>query len=134
MGLFFDELKVTPDSKRDRCWILLERLRYDSDRLGVIEVHKGFDTDFASIPRVFWNIYPPYGTYTSAAVVHDFLYYYQRNEAEPVTRKQADDVFLEAMETLGVRKSQRLVIYYAVRAFGWIAWSKRRQELDEENN
>lgn len=33
----------------------------------------GFDTDLASVPRVFWALLPPSGTYERSAVLHDFL-------------------------------------------------------------
>jgi hypothetical protein len=79
----------------------------------------GFDTDFASIPRVFWNVLPPYGKYGKAAVVHDYLY-----REQPGTRKDADDVFLEAMGVLGVSKETKNIMYSAVRAFGGSSWDK----------
>lgn len=33
-----------------------------------------FKTDFASTPRFLWAFFPPYGKYTEAAVLHDYLY------------------------------------------------------------
>ena len=37
-------------------------------------IPKGFKTDGASIPRIFWSIYPPYKSeYFSACVIHDYL-------------------------------------------------------------
>ncbi len=41
---------------------------------GAIYVQAGFVTDFASIPRGLWNLFPPTGHYGKAAVVHDWLY------------------------------------------------------------
>jgi hypothetical protein len=38
----------------------------------VIRIPDGFVTDLASVPRVFWSILPPDGTYERAAVVHDW--------------------------------------------------------------
>lgn len=38
-----------------------------------IKVEKDFITDFASVPRIFWIFYPPFGTYTKPAVLHDRL-------------------------------------------------------------
>lgn len=84
----------------------------DSERS--ITVPKGFRTDFASVPRIFWRIVPPVGLYGKAAVLHDWLYF-----SEFATREEADDIFLEAMEVLGVPKYRRLTMYYAVRLFGW---------------
>ena len=80
-------------------------------------VPKGFQTDFASIPRVFWSILPPDGRYSQAAVLHDFLYH---TKTRP--RKACDDIFLEAMEVLGVAWWKRKTMHQAVRLFGWAAF------------
>lgn len=85
--------------------------RYPSD--DVIRVPVGFVTDFASIPRLFWSIIPPHGSYAKAAMVHDYLYTYGTNG-----RKYADDVFNEGMVVLGVSKLTRASMYWAVRIFG----------------
>lgn len=80
----------------------------------VVHIPAGFITDFASVPKVFWNILPPNGRYGKAAVVHDFLY----RTKGMATKAQADRVFLEAMKALGVGYFTRTSMYLAVRAFG----------------
>ena len=89
--------------------------------LPAITIPAGFVTDLASIPRLFWNILPPFGKYTEAAVVHDWIY---RNHAYP--RAICDAILLEAMQLCGVGWFQRQLIYRNVRAFGWSAWSAER--------
>lgn len=79
----------------------------------VIHVPAGTVTDLASVPRVFWSIFPPYGRYAKAAIVHDYLY--QRGTG---SRLYADQVFLEAMAVLGVPKWRRALMYLAVRLWG----------------
>ncbi len=96
-------------------------------------VRKGFDTDLASVPRFFWRILPPFGRYTLAAVVHDWLYrhqhYHPHNSRWPlIPRALADRIFLRAMRTLGVGFAPRTTIYLAVRAFGWIAWRRNLRD------
>lgn len=86
-----------------------------------VSVHRGFETDLASIPQFFWNVLPPFGTYTAAAIVHDFLYDIQRT-----TRGQADGAFLAAMQSLGVGWWRRHGMWFAVRLFGWFAWRGRK--------
>jgi len=83
----------------------------------VIQVPAGFRTDFASVPRVLWTIVPPVGLYGKAAVVHDFLYV-----SQPCTRLEADRIFLDAMEVLGVPLVQRSLMYKAVRLGGGGGW------------
>ena len=55
----------------------------------IIEVPAGFETDFASVPRLFWRVVPPWGRYSPAAVVHDYLYHTGK-----VSRLAADRLFL----------------------------------------
>lgn len=101
-----------------------------SPTLGRIEVPAGFDTDYASVPRLFWSLYPPDGSYTPAAVIHDALYFYQaKGEGAPrwITRAEADRVFLEAMTALGVPALRRRLLYSAVRVGGWVAWNRNRR-------
>lgn len=89
-----------------------------------ITVPMGFETDFASVPKAFWSVAPPIGKHSKAAVVHDFLYAFNVG-----TRKWADEVFIEAMQVNGVRRTRRWLYYYAVRAFGWLPWMRYRKGL-----
>lgn len=91
-------------------------------KINKIVVPAGFKTDYASIPRFFWRVLPPVGKYDRAAVVHDYLYHYNG-----VTRKQADDVLLEAMRVLNVPGWQCNAIYAAVRVGGWSPWKEYRK-------
>lgn len=114
--------------------VLMENFWFMSKDLGFIDVEAGFDTDYASVPRIFWSIYPPDGSYTEAAVIHDALYWYQSVHGRPITRKQADGVFLEAMEHLGIPLHRRRILYRAVRLGGWVAWNKRAKEIQHEQS
>ena len=92
----------------------------------IIEVPAGFETDFASVPRLFWRVVPPWGRYSPAAVVHDCLYHTGK-----VSRLAADRVFLELMAALGVPLWKRQVMYWAVRLGGWLAWDTSRKRETE---
>lgn len=97
---------------------------YYSDLLGRwVTVPTGFSTDLASVPKVLWNVLPPMGNYSDAAVIHDWLY--QHNG---VTRGQADAVLNEAMEVCGVGRWTRWVIYSGVRVGGWKPWGAYREK------
>ena len=80
----------------------------------------GFITDFASVPRGLWNIFPPDGKYTQAAVLHDFLYSNKGDvpKGKNRSKKECDQIFMEAMEVLGVPWMKRHLMYRAVRLFG----------------
>ena len=118
---FTSALVVTPLAD-GKTWVLMHRFCYHigrKDSLDMIHVEAGFMTDFASIPRPFWAVLPTWGKYGNAAVVHDWLYWKQDR-----SRKAADRIMLEAMDSLSVPKWQRYAIYWAVRVFGWLAWKR----------
>ena len=105
---------------RGACRLLriLQALAYIST-LGPVVAPVGFVTDGASIPRIFWAILGPHGSYFAAAIIHDFLYS-ARNTT--YTRRQADQIFLEAMKDCGVGLVKRQVIFRAVRIGGAFAF------------
>ena len=106
-------------------WYLIEGFEYHVGcypSKEIIVVPAGFDTDFASIPRVFWPILPPTGLYGKSAVVHDYTYRHA-----PYSRKKCDEIFLEGLEVLKVSRWKCFLIYWAVRLFGWYAWRRRRR-------
>jgi hypothetical protein len=103
---------------------LCESLLFVSEIAGDIVVPAGTVTDFASIPRVFWRILPPWDTHRRAAIVHDFLY---STQTQP--KKVADWVFLEAMQALKVPAWKAQAMYHAVKWFGFGAWNQHTEEL-----
>ena len=110
-------LEVTP-LPNGRDWQLLQPFVYyvgTDPSEHVISVPIGFVTDFASIPRACWWLYPPTGRWGKAAVIHDYLY---RTPSQQCTRKQADQIFVEAMTVLGVPRHRRAIMYRALRIFG----------------
>lgn len=124
MSRFTEPLVVTPQPD-GRTWIILSDFGYEVGKIGsgdVIDVPIGFHTDFASIPRPLWAVFPRWGKYGNAAVVHDWLYRSQRR-----SRKEADDIFLEGMVVLDVPRWTRRTIYYAVRWFGCFAWRANKE-------
>lgn len=97
----------------------------ENNKNDVIKVPVGYRTDFASVPKIFWSILPPQGAgkdndYAKAAVLHDYLYSMKRKQNEPmVSRKEADNIFLEAMKAVKVKKITRFILYWCVRLFGY---------------
>lgn len=147
MSSFTDELTVTkiriPKQsfweslqfwKVKSVWKVSRAFRYyvGAEGSGIfVDIPEGFTTDFASIPRIFWPIVPPDGEYTQAAVVHDFLYRTHTacedtgpNEYKfiPISKKDSDSVFLEAMRVLEVPEWKANTMYKAVDLFGQGAW------------
>ncbi len=107
-------------------WVLLAPLVYEHLETGdIYKIPRGFVTDLASVPRLFWTAFPPCGKYTSAAVVHDYLYW---NQANGCDRECADDILLIAMEESGVGYITRKAIYRAVRTGGRFAWNSNKEQ------
>jgi len=116
------EVKIT-----DKVSTLVTPLVYESDLLGfTIVVPVGFQTDFASVPRVpvaywFWG-----GRSHRESVIHDYLY---RIDSIPVvSRFFADRVFLEAMEVRQKSASVRWPMFWGVRIGGLSAYHKKKVE------
>jgi hypothetical protein len=86
-------------------------------RLPSVSVPVGFVTDFASIPRALWTALPRDGDYVWAAVVHDYLYWYQTT-----TKDIADDVLNAAMIDFKIPTANRLAIYEGVHLGGASSW------------
>jgi len=97
-------------------WKVVNEFIYqtDVDHLSRIVVPACFLTDFASVPKLLWNIMPPTGTYGKAAVIHDYLY----RTPKQASKDDADSVFLEAMKALGVGWWTRNTMYQGVHRFG----------------
>lgn len=74
MSKFTDDviLKVERESGRYEVYQEFEYYQ-ETNKESKIVVPKGFKTDLASIPRIFWAILPKNGKYQKAAILHDYL-------------------------------------------------------------
>lgn len=120
MGGFSTPLDIRDNG--DGTFTVLADVIYEIGEVGtglVIRVPAGAWTDFASVPRILWPLFPPHGNHGKAAVVHDHLYALVRRGM--FTRAIADSIFLEAMKVSGVGFFKRACMYLAVRLFGWMA-------------
>lgn len=98
-------------------------------------VPKGFVTDLASIPRVFWSEIAPFQLSIAGPLVHDWLYEHggqiatrvqgQRirvDQTHTFSRAQADAFLRDIAEQHGVPAWRCNAAYYAVRWFGASNW------------
>lgn len=91
---------------------LVENYRYRD-----IVIPKGYITDGASVPRIFWSIFPPNkAEYLSAAIVHDYLTDIAI-EKKSITFRSADNTFKEMLTDLNVNKIEVKVLYWSVRLY-----------------
>jgi hypothetical protein len=107
MGFEKEDLHVS--TKDGHNFILLEPLVYVTKSGKRIVVPAGATTDGASVPRGMWNLFPPFGSYWLAAVLHDGMYRLLK-----LPKAECDSILLEAMLTLGTSKEAAKVIYAGV--------------------
>ena len=118
---------------REPIYFLLDPISWtpnenQASRFQAVQVPKGFVSDLASIPRAFYSLLRPDGTYAYAAIIHDYLYWTQS-----VNRKTADEILKNSMEDFEVGPATIRTIFTAIRAAGEFAWNqnadlKRRGE------
>lgn len=120
-------------------WLVLTPYRfYFSDKCPkqFVLVQSGWETDLASVPGFFGFVVQKDGDFAQAAVTHDWCYknrgnvvYEEKAEGlvrcQPLSREEQDRVFLNGMKLLGTSLPIRVIMWRAVRRFGWISYPKK---------
>lgn len=118
--MFKTNLKVELLENEDVKWKVLEDFVYEDDEFDIITVPAGFETDFASVPRipVVFELVGDRGH--AAATIHDYLYV-----TTQLSRKDSDKVLLRALRATNVGKFRSYLMYGGVRLFGWMFYGKK---------
>lgn len=132
-GAFASELSV--QTAGPAVFKVIAPLIWTGTQGGTFTVPVGFITDFASVPRfLHWKVLP-YGAYTRAAVLHDWLLTelaawwddYRSGgphgwgnperavELPPANSRDCDGIFRRVMQDLGVPWDKRWTMWAAVR-------------------
>lgn len=111
----FDHRAVQDDSYYPREITKGPEFRYGSK---VVTIPKGFVTDFSSVPKPLWVLFPK-GLGQRASTLHDYLY-----QAKSMSRKKSDCIFYHALRCDGVAAWRAWFMWAGVRAFGWMAWRR----------
>lgn len=105
-------------------WRITKAFRFNVGSEGAdtyVDVPAGYLSDGASVPKIFWDLLPPWGVYGQAAVIHDILCetmsVTKAGLATPITRAKCDSIFKEAMIAANTPRWKRNVMYIAVRVF-----------------
>jgi hypothetical protein len=106
-GIFADAIRLNRD-------FFYKDSKYVNDTI----IHSGFTSDGASVPSWFWRIFPPFGKYLEAAVVHDHFCVLGHAGNSPIDSKVAALVFREAMKSCNISKWKISLMYSAVKWFG----------------
>jgi hypothetical protein len=124
MAEFLKELDISLREDSDTVYVLNDNLIYESDIVGRIVVPRGFQTDFASVPRIP-IVYMLFGDRAHReAVIHDALY--RIDYPGNISFNSANRVFLEAMKVRGKPFYIRWPMYIGVCTGGWPSFNKRK--------
>ena len=81
----------------------------------VIRIPSDFPTDLASVPRLFWALLPPNGSYERAAVVHDWACVHLATGDCVVSSRDADGLFRRIAREEGTGLLTRWHLWAGVR-------------------
>jgi len=88
-NLYKIKISPTPDNK----YIVQKNIYYKIDK-NIVKVPKGYKTNGADIPRIFWWFIPPFKPkYLPAVIFHDYL-------CDIEKYKLADDIFEDMLITI----------------------------------
>lgn len=132
---FDSELQI--EAASSATWRLTRALVWTGTKGDTFTVPAGFVTDFATVPRFLHWIVLPYGAYTRAAVLHDWLLTELATWVEewgtpagrdmenpdrlkwpPANSRDCDGIFRRVMQDLGVPWAKRWTMWAAVRWAG----------------
>lgn len=119
------KLAYNSNEKTKYKWILLENIEVVLSNGENITVPSGLKTDLSSSPRLLWGIFPPYGDFLLAAIVHDYLYIYNYKKGilgDYGARKFADEQMLYLSNKYNKNKIGNYLRFLAVRIFGYKIW------------
>lgn len=91
----------------------------------VITIPGGFETDLASVPRLFWALLPPHGVYERAAVLHDWHCVQLAAGESAVSSRDVDGLFRRVAREGGAGLVARWLLWVGVR-WGALANPARR--------
>ena len=99
-----------------KTWVLERDLIFRLSGREIV-VPAGFVTDLASVPRIAESLRSRIGTYSRAAILHDWIYW-----TGLCPRDEADRIFYQAMRTSGSTDPIALQVYRAVVVGGQFAY------------
>ena len=100
-------------------WRLVEDFGYQSEAGNILVVPAGFETNFASVPRLLWPILPlSDAVYDKAAVLHDYAV--SHRQLIGYSLMECHRLFREVLQFSGCGRVKTGVMYGAVVVFCWV--------------
>lgn len=125
------KIKYIYSYKTTKFWEIIEDIPVILSNGLEIVIPKGMVTDFCTVPKFLWGIFPPYGDFLLASIIHDYIYIYR---PEGYTREMADKEMLLWSNALCDNKIDNKIRYWAAKLLGWTYWDKVVQYKRELKN
>ena len=125
---------IYTDGVKPDCIMMYKPVEYALTNGKIITIPRGFESDFASIPRGFglWDIFPPhYAPYRHASIVHDYLY---MDQNIITSRPFADMEFKRILLRYNVHPVIAFIFWACVRLGGGGRWKKYKKAKDKSND
>jgi len=107
----YTDIQIQP--LRNNRYKILKDIKYKD-----IIVPKGYMTNGANIPRIFWSIFPPNKSdYMPAVIIHDYL-------TDMKEYQKADQYFKDIMREIRINKTIITIFYYGVRIYHKLKYNK----------
>jgi hypothetical protein len=114
-------------------------LTFTTDAGRVFVLSEMFETDLASIPRIFWTI-PGFSPldWVEAAILHDWLWEVRKGKGLVVGFFTSNRLLREAIVSLGQSRPrwrawtriQAWICHRAIDVFGWLQWVRDERGPD----
>ena len=119
-------------------WRILDGFRYylteDEGPAGeFVDVPDGFVTNFASIPRPLWALFPPTGrTYAQISCVHDKLFTApvsrSAHSARPCRFRETAHIYVDGAKAAGAAWLVRRTMFRMLQLFSHPSWEAYRAQ------
>jgi len=113
-------------------WETLEDIEEKLSTGEKIVIPKGYQTDLSSVPPFLWGIFPPFGMFLKAALVHDFIYSedWRREEmGDKENKRFADEQMLFLSNKYNPKGAiDNTIRFWAVKYFGKKVYKRRKKD------
>jgi hypothetical protein len=107
--------------KKPKYWKVLKPITFKTSFGKTYTIPEGFITDLCTVPRFLWGYFPPFGYYTLAYLIHDFLYIHKQ---KGLSRLDVDEEMFIWAQKLNPNKKDNFLRYIIVLLTGWLYWYK----------